>query len=235
MSTYLQAQSVTREALTSAGKITIFQDVSLELNKGESLAIQGASGSGKSTLLASLAGLDIPEQGRVLIDGVDLSTLNQDQRADLRARRVGFVFQSFFLMDEMTALQNVTLALEIFAYSNATERATRWLKRMGLEQRLQHYPRQLSGGEQQRVALARAFAIEPQLLFADEPTANLDSETAQQVLEYLFAMQREMRTCMVIATHDDVLAARCDRILRLEAGQSESSNTDKAEGVSHVA
>ncbi len=214
----LKATSLRREVQTNAGTLVILDDISLELRAGESLAIQGASGSGKSTLLGVLAGLDLPQQGEVTMDGTDITALDEDQRAILRANKVGFVFQSFYLIDDMTALENIALPLELFGHPNPFESAKEWLGKLGLENHSKHFPRQLSGGEQQRVALCRAFAVKPALLFADEPTANLDVATAATVLDQLFSLQRELNTSMVIATHDDSLAARCDRVMSLQAG-----------------
>ena len=219
MSIILSAQSLKREIETKSGKLSILNKLSLELKHGESIAIQGASGSGKSTLLGVLAGLDLPQSGKVIINDQDITQLDEDQRAVLRAEKVGFVFQSFYLMDDLTALENVALPLELFSYKDAFEIASDWLKRLGLEGRSKHFPRQLSGGEQQRVALCRAFAVQPQILFADEPTANLDTNTANTVLDQLFNLQQEQKTSMVIATHDSALAQRCDRILHLKSGE----------------
>jgi len=219
MNTILSAQSLIRQVNTASGGLTILDDVSLDLKAGESVAIQGASGSGKSTLLGVLAGLDVPQKGKVVINGRDITELDEDQRALLRAENVGFVFQSFYLIDDLTALENVALPLELFGNKAAFEIATDWLSRLGMADRLRHLPRQLSGGEQQRVALCRAFAVEPQILFADEPTANLDTATAETVLDRLFSLQRELNTSMVIATHDQALARRCDRILHMRSGR----------------
>jgi len=219
MNAILSAQSIKREISTKAGLLTILDDVSLELKKGESVAIQGASGSGKSTLLGLLAGLDTPQQGKVIIDDHDISELDEDQRALLRANTVGFVFQSFYLIDDLTALENVALPLELFGHKAPFEVATDWLKKLGMKDRLKHFPKQLSGGEQQRVALCRAFAVSPSILFADEPTANLDTATAEKVLDQLFSLQQELNTSMVIATHDKTLAKRCDRVLHLQSGR----------------
>ena len=219
MSIILSAQSLKREIETKSGKLSILNKLSLELKHGESIAIQGASGSGKSTLLGVLAGLDLPQSGKVIINDQDITQLDEDQRAVLRAEKVGFVFQSFYLMDDLTALENVALPLELFSYKNAFEIASDWLKRLGLDGRSKHFPRQLSGGEQQRVALCRAFAVQPQILFADEPTANLDTNTANTVLDQLFNLQQEQKTSMIIATHDSALAQRCDRILHLKSGE----------------
>jgi putative ABC transport system ATP-binding protein len=219
MKAILSAHSIKREVDTTSGVLTILDDVSLELKSGESVAIQGTSGSGKSTLLSVLAGLDIPQQGKVVMQGRDITELDEDQRALLRAENVGFVFQSFYLIDDLTALENVALPLELFGRKNAFEKATDWLTKLGMADRLGHFPRQLSGGEQQRVALCRAFAVQPAILFADEPTANLDKVTAETVLDRLFCLQRELNTSMVIATHDRALARRCDRVLLLQSGR----------------
>lgn len=219
MKAILSAHSIKREVDTTSGVLTILDDVSLELKAGESVAIQGTSGSGKSTLLSVLAGLDIPQQGKVVMQGRDITELDEDQRALLRAENVGFVFQSFYLIDDLTALENVALPLELFGRKNAFEKATDWLTKLGMADRLGHFPRQLSGGEQQRVALCRAFAVQPAILFADEPTANLDKVTAETVLDRLFCLQRELNTSMVIATHDRALARRCDRVLLLQSGR----------------
>lgn len=219
MNAILTAQSIKREVDTTAGVLTILDDVSVELKVGESVAIQGASGSGKSTLLGVLAGLDIPQRGKVIMDGRDITELDEDQRALLRANNVGFVFQSFYLIDDLTALENVALPLELFGHKNAFASATDWLARLGMTNRMGHFPRQLSGGEQQRVALCRAFAVQPTMLFADEPTANLDTATAGTVLDQLFSLQRELNTSMVIATHDRALATRCDRVLHMQSGR----------------
>ena len=219
MNAILSAQSIKREVDTKSGRLTILDGVSLELKVGESVAIQGASGSGKSTLLGVLAGLDIPQQGKVIIEGNDITELDEDQRAMLRADNIGFVFQSFYLIDDLTALENVALPLELFGHKNAFAIATDWLARLGLVDRTGHFPRHLSGGEQQRVALCRAFAVKPTILFADEPTANLDTATAETVLDQLFSLQVELNTSMVIATHDNALAQRCDRVLHMRSGQ----------------
>ena len=219
MSAILSAQSIKREINTKAGLLTILDDVSLDLKKGESIAIQGASGSGKSTLLGVLAGLDIPQQGKVIIGDHDITELDEDQRALLRADTVGFVFQSFYLIDDLTALENVALPLELFGHKAPFDVAAEWLEKLGMKDRLKHFPKQLSGGEQQRVALCRAFAVNPAILFADEPTANLDTATAETVLDQLFSLQRELNTSMVIATHDKALAKRCDRVLYLQSGR----------------
>jgi len=213
------AEGVTKQVATPDHVLTIVKAASFKVRAGEAVAILGASGSGKSTLLGLLAGLDVPTEGRVRIDGEDLFALSEDGRARLRGRMVGFVFQSFQLLPALTALENVMLPLELAGGPDAQARARAVLRRVGLEERLGHYPRQLSGGEQQRVALARAFVTEPRLLFADEPTGNLDSATGQQVIDLLFEMNRERGTTLVLVTHDPDLAARCDRRLHIAAGE----------------
>lgn len=215
----LSAHSITQRVNTSEGELTILDDISINIAQGQSIAIQGASGSGKSTLLSILAGLDLPQSGQVIIDDTDITQLAESQRASLRANKVGFVFQSFYLVDDLTALENVALPLELFGHKKPIATAQQCLEKIGLGQRLKHFPAQLSGGEQQRVALCRAFAIKPQLLFADEPTANLDSHTASTVLDQLFQLQSDSNCCMVIATHDEKLAHRCDQIIHLEQGR----------------
>lgn len=217
-SSILAARNLSKVVNSAEGTLTILHDLDLELNKGDSLAIVGASGSGKSTLLGLLAGLDLPSGGAVLLAGNNLSELDEDQRARLRAEHVGFVFQSFQLLDSLTALENVMLPLELEGQADARQRARALLERVGLGQRLTHYPRQLSGGEQQRVAIARAFAAEPDVLFADEPTGNLDSHTGERITELLFQLNQERGTTLVLVTHDERLAHRCQRLIRLEAG-----------------
>jgi putative ABC transport system ATP-binding protein len=204
---------------TGRSHLTILEDVSLDIAAGEAVAIVGASGSGKTTLLGLLAGLDQPSSGRVQIDGVDLTGLDEDGRARLRQRLVGFVFQSFQLLPALTALENVMLPMELAGARDAREVAKTLLYRVGLSERLDHYPRQLSGGEQQRVAIARAFAGPPRLLFADEPTGNLDSVTGEEIVDLMFDLNREHQTTLLLVTHDEKLAARCARRLRLEAGR----------------
>lgn len=201
------------------GTLHILQDVSFGVGAGESVAIVGASGSGKSTLLGLLAGLDVPTAGSVAIRGVDVFSLDEDERAALRGDAVGFVFQSFQLLPALTALENVMLPLELAGQDDAREIATQWLDRVGLSGRKQHYPKHLSGGEQQRVALARAFAPAPQLLLADEPTGNLDAATGAAIIELMFSLNRESGTTLILVTHDEALAARCNRIMRMNAGR----------------
>ena len=200
-------------------RLTILQDVSFRIQPGEAVAIVGASGSGKSTLLSLLAGLDQASEGEVHLAGVALSGLDEDGRARLRGERVGFVFQSFHLLPALTALENVMLPLELSGGSDIEARARQILQRVGLGERLGHYPRQLSGGEQQRVALARAFVTRPLVLFADEPTGSLDSQTGAAVIDLLFGLNADAGTTLVLVTHDDKLAARCGRRLRLVAGR----------------
>ena len=199
--------------------LVILREIDLAVDPGEALAVIGASGSGKSTLLAILAGLDTPTAGEVHIDGHDLFALDEDQRAELRGRSVGFVFQSFQLLPALTALENVMLPLELSQNAQAEELAVEMLRRVGLGERLLHYPKHLSGGEQQRVALARAFVVRPRLLFADEPTGSLDAESGAAVIRLLFEMNREYGTTLVLVTHDEQLAARCQRSVRLVAGR----------------
>jgi putative ABC transport system ATP-binding protein len=204
---------------SAEGELTILHDLSLDLNPGGSLAIVGSSGSGKSTLLGLLAGLDLPSDGSITLAGHDLGTLDEDQRARVRAEHVGFVFQSFQLLDSLNALENVMLPLELEGHDDARERARALLERVGLGQRLTHYPRQLSGGEQQRVAIARAFAAEPDVLFADEPTGNLDSHTGERISDLLFELNQERGATLVLVSHDERLAHRCQRLIRLEGGR----------------
>ena len=217
-SSILTARNLSKVVTSAEGELTILHDLSLELNSGDSLAIVGSSGSGKSTLLGLLAGLDLPSSGQVLLAGQDLGQLDEDQRARVRAEQVGFVFQSFQLLDSLNALENVMLPLELEGHADARQRARMLLERVGLGQRLSHYPRQLSGGEQQRVAIARAFAAEPAVLFADEPTGNLDSHTGERISDLLFELNQEQGATLVLVTHDERLAHRCQRLIRLEGG-----------------
>jgi putative ABC transport system ATP-binding protein len=202
-----------------SGELTILDGIGFTIASGDSVAIVGASGSGKSTLLSLMAGLDTPSSGEVRLDGAAMSTLDEDGRARVRADKVGFVFQSFQLLPSLTALENVMLPLELRGDADAEGPARATLAKVGLAQRLAHYPRQLSGGEQQRVALARAFVTGPSLLFADEPTGNLDTHTGDAVIELLFAMNADAGTTLVLVTHDEHLAARCSRMLRLDGGR----------------
>lgn len=199
--------------------LTLLDNITLQVESGESIAIVGSSGSGKSTLLGLLAGLDVPSSGNVSLDRVVISDLGEDQRAAVRAGRVGFVFQSFQLLPNLTAQENVMLPLELLNDKQAAHKAAQLLERVGLQARLDHYPRQLSGGEQQRVALARAFVSKPAILFADEPTGNLDSRTGERIIDLLFELNREQGTTLVLVTHDNQLARRCQRTLQLEAGK----------------
>jgi putative ABC transport system ATP-binding protein len=215
----IQAIDLGKRVATPGGELVILDGIDLAVAHGESLAIVGASGSGKSTLLGLLAGLDAPTSGRVILDGHDLTQLDEDGRAALRASRVGFVFQAFHLLPGLTAQENVMLPLELAGAERPREQARAVLARVGLEQRLAHYPRQLSGGEQQRVAIARAFAGSPALLFADEPTGNLDQRTGERIIELLFGLNRERRTTLVLVTHDVRLASPCDRTVELDAGR----------------
>ena len=199
--------------------MTLLEHIALQVQPGESVAITGPSGSGKSTLLGILAGLDVPSEGEVMLDGAAFSALDEDQRALRRGELCAFVFQSFHLVSDLNVLENVMLPLEIKGVSQPAQIARQWLERVGLGHRLKHFPTTLSGGEQQRVALARAFGVAPRLLFADEPTGSLDHANGQRVIELLFDMNREAGTALVLVTHDDPLAARCQRHLRLEAGR----------------
>lgn len=199
--------------------LTILQDISFSVMPGETVAIVGASGSGKSTLLGLLAGLDVPTAGEIRLDGRTLAKLSEDQRALQRGKLLGFVFQSFQLLPSLTALENVMLPLELAGVKASTATAGDWLARVGLAHRVKHYPKHLSGGEQQRVALARAFAPSPRLVLADEPTGNLDAATGQQIIDLMFELNRKQGTTLILVTHDDAIAARCGRILRLQSGR----------------
>jgi putative ABC transport system ATP-binding protein len=215
----LKAENLSKQVTSPEGTLTIVRDVSFEIAEGESVAIVGASGAGKSTLLALLAGLDVPSSGRVLLAGTDLNGLDEDGRARLRAEQVGFVFQAFHLVPSLTALENVMLPLELAGRDDARGAALEVLGRVGLGTRTGHYPRQLSGGEQQRVALARAFVTRPAVLFADEPTGNLDTVTGSRIGELLFELNASSHTTLVLVTHDQELAARCSRAISMEAGR----------------
>jgi len=213
------ARGIGKTVKSGDGDLVILREIDLAVTPGEALAVVGASGSGKSTLLAILAGLDTPSAGGVRIEGKDLFALDEDQRAELRGRSVGFVFQSFQLLPALTALENVMLPLELAEDPQAEALAKEMLERVGLGERLQHYPKHLSGGEQQRVALARAFVVRPKLLFADEPTGSLDAESGAAVIRLLFDMNREYGTTLVLVTHDEHLASKCQRVVRLAAGR----------------
>jgi len=217
----LRARGIGKTVKSGDSDLVILRDIDLEITSGEAVAIVGASGSGKSTLLALLAGLDTPSAGSVEVEGTSLFELDEDARAELRGRSVGFVFQSFQLLPSLTALENVMLPLELSAQQeiNIQEEARQMLQRVGLGERLHHYPKHLSGGEQQRVALARAFVTRPKLLLADEPTGSLDAEAAAAVIALLFEMNHEYRTTLVMVTHDESLARRCARSVRLQAGR----------------
>ena len=215
----IEVDSVGKRVRDSAGELTILHEISFQLAPRESVAIVGASGSGKSTLLSILAGLDTPSSGTVRLDGIDLFALDEDARAAVRGERIGFVFQSFQLMGHLSALENVMLPLELRGERNARALATEMLGRVGLGQRLGHYPKLLSGGEQQRVALARAFVVRPALLLADEPTGSLDHATGESVMQLMFELNREVGTTLILVTHDPRIAERCDRQIRLEAGR----------------
>jgi putative ABC transport system ATP-binding protein len=203
----------------NASPLIILHELDFTIQRGETIAVVGPSGSGKSTLLGLVAGLDTPSRGQVILDGENLTAFNEDERAQVRAEKLGFVFQSFQLLTSLTALENVMLPLEIVDRKNAREQALSVLERVGLSERLSHYPNQLSGGEQQRVAIARAFAPQPKLLLADEPTGNLDTATGQRIIDLLFDLNQEKGTTLVLVTHDHALAQRCDRMLQLEAGR----------------
>ena len=220
----LQVRNLGKRVALPSGELTILHGVGFDIGHGDTVAIVGASGSGKSTLLSLLAGLDSPSDGSVVLDGEALSALDEDGRARVRGEKVGFVFQSFQLLPSLTALENVMLPLELRGDADVEGPAKQILQKVGLGERLNHYPRQLSGGEQQRVALARAFVTRPSLLFADEPTGNLDTHTGQAIIELLFALNAEAGTTLVLVTHDEHLAERCGRILRLDSGRLLSNN-----------
>jgi len=214
----IAVKRVHKSVTDSTGTLSILRDIDFELLRGQTVAIVGASGSGKSTLLSIVAGLDTPTQGTVQLDGHDLFALDEDQRAALRAQKVGFVFQSFQLLGNLTALENVMLPLELAGRKDAAEAAKQMLERVGLGQRLGHYPRVLSGGEQQRVALARAFVVQPAVLLADEPTGSLDFATGEAIMNLMFDLNREQGTTLVLVTHDRSIAQRCQRRIHIEAG-----------------
>ena len=216
--TVIRAAGIEKVVPTAEGQLTILDGIELEINAGETLAIVGASGSGKTTLLGIMAGLDLPSSGQVFLAGHELTALDEEERALLRGEHVGFVFQTFQLLGSLTALENVMLPAELRGDADAEPQAMALLEKVGLVDRVGHYPRQLSGGEQQRVALARAFASNPTILFADEPTGNLDTITGQKIIDLLFELNREFSTTLVLVTHDDRLADRCDRIIVIDGG-----------------
>jgi putative ABC transport system ATP-binding protein len=217
----LKAEFLSKQVNSPEGELTILDNVSLDVHAGESIAIVGASGAGKSTLLGLLAGLDVPTKGKIWLGSEEITSLDEDGRAALRAEKVGFVFQSFHLISSLTALENVMLPLELAGVDNAAKAALEAISTVGLEPRKGHYPHQLSGGEKQRVAIARAFVVQPTVLFADEPTGNLDNRTGETVVDLLFRMNEYAHTTLVLVTHDLGLAARCDRILHMDAGRIE--------------
>lgn len=225
----LKAENLSKIVTSPEGMLTILDQVSLQVSHGERIAIIGASGAGKSTLLGLLAGLDLPTSGKVWLGDNELTALDEDGRAALRANQVGFVFQSFHLIPSLTALENVMLPLELANHDEPVQAAMLALRNVGLGERAGHYPRQLSGGEKQRVAIARAYVIQPTVLFADEPTGNLDQQTGEAVIDILFRMNREYGTTLVLVSHDLDLAERCDRIIRMEAGRIQAPQPETKE------
>lgn len=215
----LSANHLEKRVISSDGSLTILHDICFDIRRGETVAITGASGSGKSTLLGLLAGLDIPSSGDVILMDQNLHSLNEDGRAMLRAKHVSFVFQSFQLLTHLTALENVLLPAQMIGHKNAEIEAEKWLERVGLQERLNHFPKTLSGGEQQRVALARAFITKPDILFADEPTGSLDEGSGERVIELLFELNRALGSTLILVTHDAALAGRCQRQLHLQGGR----------------
>jgi len=215
----VKADRLTKQVMSGDQPLTILHEASFTVEAGDSLAILGASGSGKSTLLGLLAGLDAPTSGTVYLDGTDIFSFDEDSRARLRGRLAGFVFQSFQLLPALTALENVMLPLELHGAADAKERAAETLRRVGLNERMTHLPKHLSGGEQQRVAIARAFVVQPKILFADEPTGNLDAATGSQIIELMLELNRAQGTTLILVTHDEALAGRCNRQLHLAAGR----------------
>ena len=222
------ADNISKKVSSPEGSLTILSDVSFRVEPGESVAVVGPSGAGKSTLLALLAGLDLPTEGHVILNGANLGALDEDGRALVRAESVGFVFQSFHLVPSLNALENVMLPLELAGTDDARGVARDIVRKVGLADRGSHYPAQLSGGEKQRVAIARAFATEPAVLFADEPTGNLDSRTGETIMELMFELNRSSSTTLMLVTHDNSLAARCDRVLSLDAGKLVSDSRTAA-------
>ncbi|MEM7101144.1 MAG: ABC transporter ATP-binding protein [Pseudomonadota bacterium] len=225
----VRAEDVAKVVETAAGELVILDGINLEINAGETVAIVGASGSGKTTLLGILAGLDSASAGKVELAGAELSSMDEEARAIVRGEHVGFVFQSFQLLASLTAQENVMLPAELRGESVASDEALQILSKVGLADRLDHYPRQLSGGEQQRVAIARAFASNPSVLFADEPTGNLDTNTGELITKLLFELNQEFGTTLVMVTHDDKLAEQCDRTIRIAAGKIESTSANNAD------
>ena len=215
----IETKNITKTVTTSEGSLQILQPISFQVKPGESIAIVGASGSGKSTLLSLLAGLDEVSAGEIFLDDAPLHTMDEEQRAQLRGAKVGFIFQSFMLVQSLTAIENVMLPAEIAGLSDPKKRAQDILEQVGLSHRAHHYPNQLSGGEQQRVAIARAFIGQPKILFADEPTGNLDAANSEKIEDLLFVLNREVGTTLVLVTHDNTLATKCDRQLRMQAGE----------------
>jgi putative ABC transport system ATP-binding protein len=222
----LAAKNISKQVSSPEGSLTILSEVSFSIDAGESVAVVGPSGAGKSTLLALLAGLDLPTSGHIELNGANLSDLDEDGRAIMRAESVGFVFQSFHLVPSLNALENVMLPLELAGVSNARSLSLKIIEQVGLGDRWRHYPAQLSGGEKQRVAIARAFAIEPAVLFADEPTGNLDSRTGKTIMDLMFDLNRNSSTTLILVTHDHSLAERCDRLLSLDAGRLVSDSKE---------
>ena len=223
----IETRDLVKSVDTSEGVLTILKGISLKFEAGEAVAIVGASGAGKSTLLGLMAGLDVSSSGEIILDGHELSSLDEEERAVLRGQLVGFVFQTFQLLPSLTALENVMLPIELKGDTTAKEKAVDLLDRVGLSERWHHYPNQLSGGEQQRIAIARAFATEARILFADEPTGNLDTATGAKIVDLLFDLNKAFSTTLVLGTHDERLAARCDRQVRLVAGEVISGNVTK--------
>lgn len=230
MSEMIKTNAITKVVTTSEGQLQILQPISFEVKAGESIAIVGASGSGKSTLLSLLAGLDQVTDGEIFLDGEGLHQMDEEQRAQLRGEKVGFIFQSFMLVQSLTALENIMLPAEIAGVSNAKALANELLQKVGLEHRAGHYPNQLSGGEQQRVAIARAFITNPKILFADEPTGNLDAANGEKVEALLFELNRNSSTTLVLVTHDNQLAQKCSRQLRMQAGQLTETTVSSTSG-----
>ncbi|MAK69276.1 MAG: ATP-binding cassette domain-containing protein [Pseudomonadota bacterium] len=220
----IKTSQLIKRVSTAESELEILRGIDLEIKRGETAAIVGASGSGKSTLLGLLAGLDAPSSGEITLDGTNIVNLDEDERATLRSEKVGFVFQNFQLLPALTALENVMLPLELAGIDSAREKSEEFLSRVGLAERFHHYPRTLSGGEQQRVAIARAFASQPLILFADEPTGNLDTTTGATVVELLFGLNKEEGTTLVLVTHDNTLADRCQRKFTMTAGHLEEAS-----------